>query len=637
MFSPPPVVPNVPAVRSTSEIEGTKWEIRLYSAATLLANGIFFIYMLRAFRNPRYVEALVDVLPWALAINVLSSALLRWFLGGRGRTAKFLLAADFVVSLLPFLLFSCLRAPVEHLLHHFGLVYATFVFARCAVLVACAFRNPTALSRTRLWVFLSTTLVYVSITPWVTTAAWPNGDEPAYLLMMQSLHADHDIDLTNNYANGDYKRFFPAPLAGSEGGYPIAARRNDSITAIGLDHHTTLNRKHQEVPWHDVGGPILLMPGYVIAGRIGATLELNAIAALLALGIFELAFQLCGARSKALWTWALFAFSAPFLLYSAELFPDDIGACVTVWASLAALSFLRLRERKWLLVTGGLAASAPWFSIRYWMVAAPLLAVTGLYLLAEGKRRGWPPIVKDLIALSSPTIISLAVFAWFDMVNYDMLLPNGGYLTYGSHVQHFWLKVHIGLLGLFLDRTYGLLPVAPIFLLSLAGAYLALRTQKSVAALLLTPPAVYVLFCSSTRFWYGAGTPPARLITAGAALLAPFACLIIGVRSRWLAVLLAAWSWLMSFIMCAVPLTRWYSLWDPNVSGVAELFRQRWGVNVLAIFPALLRSTKADQVLAWFWLAVAALVVWWLAARARSEYFLSRAAGVDAAVADPLK
>lgn len=615
-----------PSPTSSSEAVSTRgWEVRVYSAATFLVNGLFFIYMLRAFRNPRYVEALVNVLPWALVINVISSALLRWFSEGCDRTEKLLLAADFLVSLLPFLLFSCLRASAEYRLHYFGLVYAAFVFARCAVLVACAFMKPAALGRTRLWVFLSTTLVYVAITPWVTTASWPNGDEPAYLLMMQSLYADHDIDLKNNYANGDYKRFFPAPLPGSEGGYPIAARRNDSITAIGLYHHTALNKKHEEVPWHDVGEPLLLMPGYVIAGRIGATLELNVISALLALGIFELALQICRVRSKALWTWAFFAFSAPFILYSAVLFPDGIGACLIVWATLAVLSFVKTRQHKYLLMAGILAAAGPWMSIRVWMLSAPLLAVTGIYLMVEARPRA--SIVTNLTLLGAPTIISLAVFAWVDMVNYDMPLPNGGYLTYGAHVQHFWTNVHIGLLGLFLDRTYGLLPVAPIYLLSLAGACLALRSHKRVAALLLTPPAVYVLFIASSRFWYGAGTPPARLITGAAALLAPFASLIIGDRSRWPSVLLAAWSWLMSFIMCAVPLTRWYSLWDPSVSGVAELFRELWGINVLAMFPSLLRSTRVDQLLAWLWLPIAALAVWGLVARAGSDSLLPRASG----------
>jgi hypothetical protein len=611
-------VEGTPSHRSGREVESkTRWEVRAYSAATFLANGIFFIYMLRAFRNPHYAEALVNVLPWALAVNVVSSLLFHWFLQGYGRTAKFLLTADLAATLLPMLLLPCLRASAEHLLHHFGLVYAAFVFARCAVLVACAFVRPIAPARTRVWVFVSTALVYVAITPWVTTASWPNGDEHAYLLMMQSLYADHDINLSNNYANGDYKRFFPAPLAGSEGGYPIAAREADSIKAIGLDHHTTLNKKHQEVPWHDVGEPLLLMLGYAIGGKLGATLELNLISAIGALGIFELAFQICGVRSKALWTWALFAFSAPFILYSAVLFPDGIGACLILWAALAALRSLSTRDRKFLLVTGILAAAAPWMSIRFWMVSAPLLAVTGIFLIVEAGDLASK--VKDLVALAAPTLISLAVFAWVDTVNYDMLLPNGGYLTYGAHVQHFWTKVHIGVLGLFLDRTYGLLPVAPVYLLSLAGASVALSTQKRLAALLLMPAATYILFVACSRFWYGAGTPPARLITSAAALLAPFASIIIGDRTRWQTALLAAWSWTMSFIMCAVPLTRWYSLWDASVSGMAELFHERWGIDVLSIFPSLLRSTRADQLRAWLWLPIIALAVWWLVARAKTD------------------
>jgi hypothetical protein len=575
--------------------------------------------MLRAFRKTSvHVEPLVHVLPWALAINVISSSLLCWFLRERSRSTKFLLTIDFCVSLLPFLLFSCLRASAEHLLHHFGLVYAAFVFGRCAVLVACSFIRTTAsLDRLRLWIFVSTTLIYVAVTPWVTTASWPNGDEPAYLLMMQSLYADHDIDLTNNYANGDYKRFFPAPLIGSEEGYPMAARLADTITAVGLYHHTDLNRKHQEVPWHDLGEPLLLMPGYVSAGRLGATLELNVICAVLALGIFELALQICRIKSKALWCWAFFSFSAPFILYSAVLFPDDIGACLILWAAITALRFEKTCEYKFLLVTGVLAAAAPWMSIRCWMLSVPLLGVMGLYVILQ--KQGSATILRRLIVLGAPTIVSLAVFAWVDMVNYDMPLPNGGYLRYGSHVQHFWTNIHIGVLGLFLDRTYGLLPIAPIFLLSIAGACLALRTQKRLAALLLIPAATYILFVASSKFWYGAFTPPARLITGAAALLAPLACLVISERTQWQSAFLISWSWLMSYIMLAVPLSRWHSLRNPNISGVAALFRERWGVNVMAIFPALLRANRMDQILAWLWLLLAVLTVWWLVARVKND------------------
>jgi len=37
-------------------------------------------------------------------------------------------------------------------------------------------------------------------------------DEPHYLIIMQSLTQDHDLDLTNNYASEAYREFIPDEL-----------------------------------------------------------------------------------------------------------------------------------------------------------------------------------------------------------------------------------------------------------------------------------------------------------------------------------------------------------------------------------------------------------------------------------------
>jgi len=37
-------------------------------------------------------------------------------------------------------------------------------------------------------------------------------DEPHYLIIMQSLTQDHDLDLTNNYASEAYREFYPDEL-----------------------------------------------------------------------------------------------------------------------------------------------------------------------------------------------------------------------------------------------------------------------------------------------------------------------------------------------------------------------------------------------------------------------------------------
>ena len=135
-----------------------------------------------------------------------------------------LIAADAVVSLLVFALFACLRVPPDRQLHCFGFVYAALVFGHGAVLVLYAFAGPTSVRAVRAWVFASSLVIYGAITPWVATVSWPNGDEPAYLMLTQSLYADHDFDLSNNYARGDYKQLFPPTYTRLRGRIPACCQ-----------------------------------------------------------------------------------------------------------------------------------------------------------------------------------------------------------------------------------------------------------------------------------------------------------------------------------------------------------------------------------------------------------------------------
>jgi hypothetical protein len=79
-------------------------------------------------------------------------------------------------------------------------------------------------------------LIYAALMPWVTERLFPTGDEPHYLLEAHSLLYDHDLDLSNNYAN-DSTLYYPGQIAG---------------------HHTVKGSGGQELPFHDIGLPVLL-------------------------------------------------------------------------------------------------------------------------------------------------------------------------------------------------------------------------------------------------------------------------------------------------------------------------------------------------------------------------------------------
>ena len=71
----------------------------------------------------------------------------------------------------------------------------------------------------------------------------PGGDEPHYLVVTQSLLADHDLRSTNNHARGDYRAYFPAPLKPDY----RAAGRDGAIYSI-----------------HPVGVSVLIAPAFAL-------------------------------------------------------------------------------------------------------------------------------------------------------------------------------------------------------------------------------------------------------------------------------------------------------------------------------------------------------------------------------------
>src|SRR5207253_7760050 len=99
----------------------------------------------------------------------------------------------------------------------------------------------------------------------------PDGDEPRYLLMTDSLVRDGDFDLTDNFARQDYRAFVPAM------GYDMV-RPFKGGASYAL---------------HYVGLPVALAPGYAAAGRVGATAALAAGSLLGALGALRLARRWC--------------------------------------------------------------------------------------------------------------------------------------------------------------------------------------------------------------------------------------------------------------------------------------------------------------------------------------------------------
>ena len=588
--------PPLPKPSDVNVSDSYWWSERVYLLGVLLINALLALQVAHVLRWPVYqVSApLHFVVAWTIATNLLCAAVLctlqpklEW-----NYTRLFITLGDWSVSLLPLVMIRVLRMPAfDHRQRVFGFVYALFVFGRLAVLIGWTklFRERRR-STIRAALFLAAFVVYFAITPWIEVAVSTNGDEPHYLLLTHSLVHDHDFDLRNNYDQQDYLQFYAIrDLSG---------------------RHIIVNQRGQQMPFHDVGLSVLLVPGYAMGNRLGAMVENNLLAALLSVGIFELAMALGATTAGAISCWGLFAFVSPLVTFSVQIYPEIAGAAFMIWAVVYFARFLETRSPTALPITGCLLALIPWLSIRFWVVLGPVALMMAIYVMVQVRPSRL--LLRSIAWLAIPSLVSLLVFCLFDLWMLGKFEPNAGYLLYVPTMSTpmFRPQLQVGLLGLLFDKAFGLLPTAPIYLVAIAGIWTALRTNRALALTLLLPVAVFILFAATNHWWYGGVTPPpSRYILIALAMLAPFAGPALSrARSSVVVGVLAGWSFLVAFEFTAFPVPR-HAFWEGASAGVVAWISDRGHVAVGRVFPSMMRAAGADYLLAGVWAAVAVVVL----------------------------
>jgi hypothetical protein len=579
-----------------SRVDPPSWLTeRGYLVGTLLINAALALQVAHVLRWPVYQSSarFHHLLAWAIALNLATAATLLALQpdDNPNRSQHNLWMWDWAVCLLVLAMIRALRIQDPlHMQRVFGVVWASFVFARLATLIKWVTLFGGQRWRLRRAIFCASFLVYLSITPWVAATTITNGDEPHYLLLTHSLVHDHDFDLRNNYDHQDWTPFYWTYLR---------------------DRHIITNQRGQQMPFHDVGLSILLVPGYALGNRIGAMVEINLAAAFLAAGIFEMAIELGATTAGAMACWALLAFASPLVTFAAQIYPEIPGAALSIAAILWSAKYLNVGVRSAMPVVGCLLAVMPWLSIRFWVVIGPIALVMAISLWlrlrcsnAFAREFGW---------LVLPTAVSVLVFCCFDLWGYGKFEPNAGYFLFLPTIGRpmFEHQIHVGLLGLFFDRSFGIWPTAPIYVVAIAGMWPAFRSRRTLSSLLLAPAIATILFTAPNHWWYGGVTPPpSRYIVVAMALLVPFAGVILaGGRSKVVVALLAIWSFVVAFEFTAFVEPR-HSFWDAAKGGIVRLVHERMGVDLGKTFPALVQPERADYMLSLAWAAVVlALVV----------------------------
>lgn len=442
-------------------------------------------------------------------------------------------------------------------------IVALRAFLLLNYLISNALVAPISETKLRAIVLIGSLAVLLSLAGWESGARILQSDEPSYLIATHSLVRDGDLNLENNYANGDGLNFYPGRLA--FGDWQNIRGPNGEI-----------------YPGHELGISFAVAPGYLLGGKLGVELELAILAAGLLVSLYSLCRDVgCSIRAS-LYTWLLVAFTSPFLVYSFQVYPEIIGALLLT----VALRSLCIQEKTtWHQLLLGVISLAlmPWFHPRFWLLVAGVVPFAVRPLL---KRR------ISLIVFGLLGLAMVGVFVVFGKVIYNVALPNAAVFAAGGFRGFFSPAGMVPrMLGLLFDRTVGLFPTGPIYLLVPLGLLFLFRRERHFVWPLLSAFIVYFLVNSAKGLWYGGWVPPARYLVC----LTPVFAVGLGVAidelrgkvAKWLVRGLAALSFAVAFILTMIPVLRYF---DPlaHTSTLNRFLRHVLHFDPGAIFPNFL-------------------------------------------------
>ena len=126
---------------------------------------------------------------------------------------------------------------------------------------------------------------------WAVAPQHPNGDEPHYLIITQSLLSDHDLQIENNHRQRDYRTYSTVGLK------PDFLRRgvNGEIYSI-----------------HAPGLPALVAPFFAAFGYPGVVAALVVASAIASGLVWLVAWRVTGDHRASWFAWAAVSFSTPY-------------------------------------------------------------------------------------------------------------------------------------------------------------------------------------------------------------------------------------------------------------------------------------------------------------------------------------
>lgn len=411
---------------------------------------------------------------------------------------------------------------------------------------------------------LPSLLAVYALAAWrVQVQVGPEGDEPHYLMVADSLLRDRDVSLEQDYAERRYLAFY---------------QKGE------LAPHYRVRGRHGEIySLHAVGLSLLVLPAYALGGYPAASFFMALLLGCLVQQLLLLIESWLGEAGPAAAVAWLVGLSPPLIHYAGLIFTEVPAALLLTGALRLGSEPSRLRGPRLL---GLIAAIAflPWLNVRYAVVAALLL----LHALL-GRPRSAAAAVLVVCSL-----LSAAALAAYHFTLYGFFDPR---LIYGPRPELLLSQLPEGFPGLLFDQEFGLLAYAPVFALAASGLFLLVRERPRVGVVGLALVGSLALLAGAWHMWRGGFNPPARFLVPIVPILA--VGVARSVRSHWSApaALLAGWGlW--------VGLT---GAWEPRLvhrdrDGTAPFFRAYSGAEEWTrLLPGYVLADPDRQRLAAVW------------------------------------
>jgi hypothetical protein len=277
------------------------------------------------------------------------------------------------------------------------------------------------------------------------------GDEAHYLLTAKSIVEDGSPDVLDEYRARDYGEIYP----------------------YNLQPHGALTKGMLNEP-HGIGFPLLIAPAYAVAGPKGVELFLAAVAALAMALAYALALRVVP-DPWAIGATILAGLSPPMLAWSTAVYPAIAAGAALAGAVLLTLKLTTRRSRPMVFGCFALIGMLPWLAPAFLLPAAVVAALTARLLWTQHRR---------MLAIGGLEVLgfSIAFYAGLNDGLFGGLTPYAaqapGETATGASGAVGYLDRAYRVVGLWIDREYGLLRWAPLFLLAWVGLWFVWREWR---------------------------------------------------------------------------------------------------------------------------------------------------------------